>query len=108
MILTDTFYNTPGQVKTTHRAHHHLPTHAPTHPPPAPTRPRPRRVAPPRGETRRAPLSGGAGGGVASIFQPAGLESWRPPPAYGGDRVDVPPPAGGTATSTVTDARGRT
>jgi RHS repeat-associated protein len=28
--------------------------------------------------------------------------------AYGGDRVDVTPPAGSTATSTVTDARGNT
>lgn len=28
--------------------------------------------------------------------------------AYGGDRVDVTPPAGGTATSTVTDVRGNT
>jgi RHS repeat-associated protein len=28
--------------------------------------------------------------------------------AYGGDRVDVTPPTGGTATSTITDARGNT
>src|SRR6202043_2533610 len=28
--------------------------------------------------------------------------------AYGGDHTDVTPPQGGTATSTVTDARGRT
>ncbi|GIF38687.1 polymorphic toxin-type HINT domain-containing protein [Actinoplanes xinjiangensis] len=50
----------------------------------------------------------GAGRAVASIFQPKGIERWRTTTAYGGDRVDVTPPAGGTVTSTVTDARGRT
>ncbi|MEU4619621.1 polymorphic toxin-type HINT domain-containing protein [Actinoplanes sp. NPDC023801] len=50
----------------------------------------------------------GAGRTVASIFQPYGVERWRTTTAYGGDRVDVTPPSGGTATSTVSDARGRT
>jgi YD repeat-containing protein len=50
----------------------------------------------------------GTGRVVASIFQPGSHENWRTTTAYGGDRVDVTPPAGGTATSTVTDARGRT
>ena len=36
------------------------------------------------------------------------VERWRTTTGYGGDRVDVTPPAGDTATSTVTDARGRT
>ena len=34
-------------------------------------------------------------------------ERWRTTNAYGGDRADVTPPSGGTATSTVSDARGR-
>jgi RHS repeat-associated protein len=50
----------------------------------------------------------GAGRVTANVFQPHGDERWRTTTAYGGDRTDVTPPAGGTATSTVTDARGRT
>ncbi|GAA0452943.1 hypothetical protein Ade02nite_01020 [Paractinoplanes deccanensis] len=49
----------------------------------------------------------GAGRVTAEVFQPDGVERWRTSTAYGGDRTDVTPPAGGTATSTVTDARGR-
>ena len=33
---------------------------------------------------------------------------WTTTTAYGGDHVDVTPPEGGTATTTYTDARGRT
>jgi RHS repeat-associated protein len=57
----------------------------------------------------------GAGRPVAVIDEvdapPAsvgGTELWRTTTAYGGDRIDVTPPAGGTATSTITDARGNT
>jgi RHS repeat-associated protein len=50
----------------------------------------------------------GAGRTIASIFQPYAAERWRTATYYAGDRTDVTPPAGGTATSTVTDARGRT
>jgi YD repeat-containing protein len=49
----------------------------------------------------------GAGRPTASIFQSFGVEQWRTTTAYGGDHVDVTPPAGGTATSTYTDARGQ-
>jgi hypothetical protein len=49
----------------------------------------------------------GAGRVTASVFQPYGAERWRTTNAYGGDRADVTPPSGGTATSTVSDARGR-
>jgi RHS repeat-associated protein len=35
-------------------------------------------------------------------------EVWRTSYAYGGDHVDTTPPAGGTASTTWTDARGRT
>ncbi|WP_344126473.1 RHS repeat-associated core domain-containing protein [Luedemannella flava] len=45
---------------------------------------------------------------TAEIFQPYDVERWRTTTAYGGDRLDVTPPAGGTATSTVLDAQGRT
>jgi RHS repeat-associated protein len=50
----------------------------------------------------------GAGRVVASVFAPGGQERWRTTTAYAGDRVDVTPPAGGTATSTLTDARDNT
>jgi RHS repeat-associated protein len=49
-----------------------------------------------------------AGRPTASVFREAGTERWRTTTAYRGDHVDVTPPAGGTATSTWTDARGRT
>ncbi|GAA1835584.1 RHS repeat-associated core domain-containing protein [Luedemannella flava] len=49
----------------------------------------------------------GASRPTASIFQPYDTERWRSTTVYGGDRVDVTPPAGGTATSIVSDARGR-
>ncbi|MBW6439213.1 RHS repeat protein [Actinoplanes hulinensis] len=58
--------------------------------------------------TQTRTLYDGAGRAVASVFQPHGVERWRTTTAYGGDRTDVTPPSGGTAISTVTDARGRT
>jgi RHS repeat-associated protein len=38
----------------------------------------------------------------------ASNEKWRTVISYGGDRTNVVPPAGGTATTTIIDARGRT
>ncbi|WP_052720987.1 polymorphic toxin-type HINT domain-containing protein [Actinoplanes rectilineatus] len=49
----------------------------------------------------------GAGRAVASIFEPYGVARWQTTTAYAGDRTDTTPPSGGTATSVVTDARGR-
>lgn len=49
----------------------------------------------------------GAGRPVETIFRPKGVAKYSTFTNYGGDRVDVTPPAGGTATSTVTDIRGR-
>ncbi|GFJ87002.1 RHS repeat-associated core domain-containing protein [Phytohabitans rumicis] len=49
----------------------------------------------------------GAGRTIGQIYQAGAFERWRTTTAYGGDRVHVTPPAGGTATTTVTDARGR-
>ncbi|WP_199752877.1 RHS repeat-associated core domain-containing protein [Actinoplanes sp. ATCC 53533] len=50
----------------------------------------------------------GVGRTVAETFQSGGSERWRTTTAYGGDRVHVTPPAGGTASTTISDARGRT
>ncbi|MEV0133324.1 RHS repeat-associated core domain-containing protein [Dactylosporangium sp. NPDC050688] len=49
-----------------------------------------------------------AGRVTASVFRSEGSELWRTTNIYGGDRVSVTPPTGGTATTTVTDGRGRT
>jgi RHS repeat-associated protein len=53
-------------------------------------------------------LFDGADRPTATVLRSLGVEKWRTTTAYGGDRVDVTPPAGGTATSTLTDGRGRT
>jgi RHS repeat-associated protein len=50
----------------------------------------------------------GVGRVVDEIFVANGSEAWRSSYAYGGDRTHVTPPAGGTATTTITDARGQT
>jgi RHS repeat-associated protein len=49
----------------------------------------------------------GAGRAVASVYQAGATERWRSTTEYGGDRVSVTPPAGGTATTGITDARGQ-
>ncbi|WP_432122868.1 RHS repeat domain-containing protein [Streptomyces sp. S1] len=43
---------------------------------------------------------------AVSLFR--GEEKWRTKTVYGGDRVTVVPPKGGTVSTTVTDANGRT
>ncbi|RSM45818.1 type IV secretion protein Rhs [Amycolatopsis balhimycina DSM 5908] len=50
----------------------------------------------------------GAGRADASIYFAGAFEKRRTSTAYFGDHVDVTPPAGGTPTSTYTDARGQT
>ncbi|MFC7109617.1 SpvB/TcaC N-terminal domain-containing protein [Nonomuraea rubra] len=44
----------------------------------------------------------------ASVYYVGTTEKWRSTTEYEGDRVHYTPPAGGTATTTITDARGRT
>ncbi|WP_415803294.1 hypothetical protein, partial [Isoptericola cucumis] len=50
----------------------------------------------------------GAGRATKEEFRIAGTPRWSTTTSYGGDRVTVDPPTGGTATTTITDARGRT
>jgi RHS repeat-associated protein len=47
----------------------------------------------------------GAARPTAAITQVDAVEKWRTSTGYGGDHTDVTPPAGGTGTSTWTDAR---
>ncbi|WP_407319895.1 hypothetical protein UQW22_05445 [Isoptericola halotolerans] len=50
----------------------------------------------------------GAGRVTDEIFEVNEVEQWRTTTSYGGDRVTVDPPAGGTPTTSISDARGRT
>jgi RHS repeat-associated protein len=50
----------------------------------------------------------GTGRTTAEIFLANGVEKWRTRTSYGGNSTSVDPPEGGTATTTLVDARGRT
>ncbi|MEU2171705.1 colicin D domain-containing protein [Micromonospora chersina] len=50
----------------------------------------------------------GAGRQTAQILLANGAEKWRTTTTYGGDRVHSTPPTGGTATTAINDAQGRT
>ena len=50
----------------------------------------------------------GAGRPISSTLMAFGKKKWETKTSYGGDRVSVTPPTGGTATTTISDARGRT
>ncbi|WP_166850940.1 RHS repeat protein, partial [Isoptericola sp. BMS4] len=58
--------------------------------------------------TRTRFVRDGAGRVTAEVFEVNEDERWRTTTTYLGDRTVVDPPAGGTPTSTITDARGRT
>ncbi|WP_167384874.1 RHS repeat-associated core domain-containing protein [Amycolatopsis tolypomycina] len=45
---------------------------------------------------------------VAAIYKTDANERWRTTTTYGGDRISITPPGGGTPTTTITDARGHT
>ncbi|GAA1563233.1 RHS repeat-associated core domain-containing protein [Kribbella karoonensis] len=45
---------------------------------------------------------------IASIYTHLNVEQWRTTTSYGGDHVDVVPPAGATPTTKYSDARGKT
>ena len=49
----------------------------------------------------------GAGRATSASLMAFGKKKWETKTSYGGDRVSVTPPAGGTATTAVSDARGR-
>ncbi|WP_367129341.1 RHS repeat domain-containing protein [Saccharothrix sp. HUAS TT1] len=45
---------------------------------------------------------------TTAIQRKFGVEQWRTTTSYGGDRVKTTPPLGGTATTLINDAQGRT
>lgn len=50
----------------------------------------------------------GAGRPISTALRVRNQEKWHNTTVYGGDRVTVTPPDGGTVTTTIADARGRT
>jgi YD repeat-containing protein len=98
-ILTNTFYDNAGRAYLSYGSYYatgnpSTSLHVPIEPLNVPT--------------QSQILFDGAGRTKAEIFQPYNVERWRTTTGYGGDRIDTTPPAGGTATSTINDARGRT
>ncbi|WP_247680812.1 RHS repeat-associated core domain-containing protein [Micromonospora sp. C97] len=98
-LLTDTFYDTAGREATSYSAYHASGTPGTTL-----VTATEKAFVPSQMRTEYD----GAGRPTASIFQPYGVERYRTRTYYAGDRVDVTPPSGGTVTSKVGDALGRT
>lgn len=98
-ILTDEFTNSRGLV-----FYKRSPFYDPT------TTPGTTLATAANGEVPNATVIGfdGAERQTAEVHVEYNVDKWRTTTTYGGDRVTVLPPAGGTLTTTVTDARGQT
>ncbi|MGW0432029.1 RHS repeat-associated core domain-containing protein [Micromonospora sp. NPDC003197] len=96
-IVTDTVYDSAGQISQAVDAHWDggAPATSLLAVPTAPDR-----------ETRYT--YDGAGRVTVEALYSGGTQKWRTTTAYGGDRVDVDPPLGGTATTSILDGHGRT
>ncbi|WP_204293146.1 polymorphic toxin-type HINT domain-containing protein [Micromonospora gifhornensis] len=97
-LLTETFYDSAGREKKVFGAYHTT-----GNPSGSLVTATERALVP----TQTRTDYDGAGRAIASIFQPYDAERWRTRTYYAGDRTDITPPDGATATSTVTDARDR-
>ncbi|MFF0415165.1 RHS repeat-associated core domain-containing protein [Kitasatospora sp. NPDC004745] len=99
-LLTDTFYDSQGRTNRSFAAHYDDTS--------APNTVR-FNVTPADVPGQTYTVFDGMGRPVSSQFIALGVPQNTTTTAYpGADRVDVSPPAGATATSTLTDARGRT
>jgi RHS repeat-associated protein len=107
-LVTDIYYDSAGRVVKKHDSYLALNAAA------APVAPSTNLFVPTQNIPRlRVNQYDGAGREIAVIEKvngpptsAGGTEKWRTTTAYGGDRTDVTPPAGGTATSSIVDARG--
>jgi RHS repeat-associated protein len=97
IVLTDTFYDTAGRIAATYAPYNATGN-------PSGTLLVPTTTVPSQTQTRYD----AAGRKTAEILLANGVEKWRTSYAYGGDHVDLTAPAGGTATTTFSDARGHT
>lgn len=98
-LLTDAFYDSAGRKVKTFDSYHAAGT-------PGSTLETAIERASVPDQTRL--VYDGVGRVTAEVFQPYDAERWRSSTYYAGDRTDVTPPAGGTATSLRVDARGQT
>ncbi|MEV0607139.1 RHS repeat-associated core domain-containing protein [Polymorphospora rubra] len=98
-ILTDTFYDNRGLVAKKNAAYHHEA---------APSAELYDYIGDQAIPSQMTYQYDGMGRPVTEIFRSHGNEKWRTVTGYGGDRVHVDPPTGGTATTRITDAHGRT
>jgi RHS repeat-associated protein len=96
-LLTDTFYNSLGLQARTNDVYHATGT------------PGDLPIVVPDGSVNgnTTYLYDGAGRVTASIFSVGADERYRQTTTYNGNRVHTDPPAGGTPTTEVTDARGQ-
>jgi hypothetical protein len=83
MVLTDTLYNTAGQVKTSYGAYYNIGSPGVNLLTP---------VDPTLMDNQTATVYDGVGRVVASIFQPGGRENWRTTTAYGATGWTSPRP----------------
>lgn len=97
-LLSDTVYNTLGQVAKVNDVYANADAPGP----------RILGVADSAVPAQTVYAYDGLGRTTAEIFRVMGDEKWRTTTAYNGERVDVDPPTGSTPTTTITDARGRT
>ncbi|SCL46017.1 RHS repeat-associated core domain-containing protein [Micromonospora eburnea] len=97
-LLTETFYDTAGRKSKSFGSYHASGTAGGTL-----VTTTERAFVP--NQTRT--VYDGAGRAMAEVFQPYDAERWRTSTYYAGDRTDFTPAAGGTATSSVADARGQ-
>ncbi|WP_326559433.1 RHS repeat-associated core domain-containing protein [Micromonospora sp. NBC_01796] len=97
-ILTDTFYDTRGLAWKKNGAYHNDAAPSAT-------------LADYVGDqfipSQSVTQYDGMGRPTNEIFNSFGVEKWKTVTSYGGDRVFVDPPTGGTPTTTITDALGR-
>ncbi|PZG02368.1 hypothetical protein C1I99_02610, partial [Micromonospora deserti] len=96
-IVTDTLYDTHGRVARTNTGYHNDDDPSTSL----------LLVAHDAVPSQRVIVYDGAGRTSAEILLGYGAERHRTSYSYGGDRVSVDPPAGGTPTTRITDVRGR-
>ena len=98
MLVTDTLYDSRGNVVTQNHAYPVLGTPSPTL----------YGVSQSQVPSYTVSTYDGAGRRTAEALYSEGTFQWQTGYSYGGDRTTEVPPQGGTATTTVTDGRGRT
>ncbi|WP_327030868.1 polymorphic toxin-type HINT domain-containing protein [Micromonospora sp. NBC_01740] len=98
-VFSETVYDAAGRVAYTNGRHHDPDLTAGTNL---------KSIAAWEANSQTVNLYDRAGRTTASILTTSGQEKWRTTTAYGGDRVYVTPPDGGTPTTTITNAAGKT